>query len=48
MVKVYFERGTHSELVATFVCEEIYLACLPALKRRAKKEGFDTVTEIVE
>ena len=36
-VKVYFESGSHAELVATFESEEIYMLCVPALEKQAKE-----------
>lgn len=49
MIKVYFQSiaGSHSELVAVFPTEEIYMACLPALRWQADKQRC-FVTEIVE
>ena len=46
MVKVFFESKNHSELVATFVDEETYIKCLPALEELAKVNRM-TVTESV-
>ena len=50
MVAVYFgmESQKYAELVANFDSEEVYLACLPALEKLAKKNGFDHVTESIE
>lgn len=49
MIKVYFQSitGSHSELVAVFPTEEIYIECLPALQLEADKQRC-FVTEIVE
>lgn len=49
MIKVYFqsEIGSHSELVAVFPTEEIYMMCLPALRWQAGKQRC-FVTEIDE
>lgn len=49
MIKVYFQSiaGSHSELVAVFPSEEIYMACLPALRWQADKQRC-FVTETVE
>tara|TARA_R110000796_G_scaffold215321_1_gene331310 strand:+ start:257 stop:601 length:345 start_codon:yes stop_codon:yes gene_type:complete len=49
MVKVYFEtqNGSYSEQVATFETEELYIICLPALKKEAKKQGYK-ITESIE
>lgn len=46
MLRVYFNtpNHSHSEQVATFVDEETYMVCLPALKRLAKKQRM-IVTE---
>jgi len=40
MVKVYFqsEIGSHSELVATFRNEELYMAALPSLEKMAAEQ----------
>ena len=47
-VVVYFENKSpaHSEVVATFASEELYIACLPALEKKAKKVSM-IVTESV-
>ena len=47
MIKVYFESKYHAEEVATFTQEEVYIACLPSLKKLAKKDRM-IVTETVE
>jgi len=49
MIKVYFQSiaGSHSELVAVFPNEEVYMTCLPALRWQAEKQRC-FVTEIVE
>jgi hypothetical protein len=41
MIKVYFQSytGNHSELVATFINDELYMLCLPALEEEAKRQG---------
>lgn len=44
MIKVYFESSAHSELVAVFATDALYMACLPALEEKAK-EGRMIVTE---
>lgn len=46
-VTVFFEttKPLYAELIASFECEETYLACLPALEKQAQKKGFDLVTE---
>lgn len=40
MIKVFFqsEIGGHSELVATFDTEQLFMACLPALEKQAKEQ----------
>jgi hypothetical protein len=48
MVRVYFERGWHAELVAVFIDEYTYNDCVPALERLCKDMGFDNLTESVE
>ena len=45
MIRVYFEKWLSAEQVATFESEDHYLACLPALKKLAKQEGWTHVTE---
>jgi hypothetical protein len=47
MVKVYFENGCSSDLVATFNTEAMYMACLPALQQLADESG-EFITESVE
>lgn len=44
MITAYFEFGTHSQKIATFDTEEMYLKCLPALKEAAKSFGVAGVT----
>jgi hypothetical protein len=46
-VIVYFECGGFSEVVAKFSEEEIYLACLPALKEMAREGGY-VISESVD
>jgi hypothetical protein len=41
---VYFESGGSADIVAQFSDDELYNACLPSLKREAKKMGM-IVTE---
>jgi hypothetical protein len=48
MIKVYFETSSYSELVACFDDEQTYNACLLALEKLAKDNGFDSVTESVD
>lgn len=47
MIKVYFESGTHAELVAIFGSEDLYMACLPMLEQKAKESNM-YVTESVQ
>lgn len=49
MVKVFFETmvGGYCELVATFVNEETYIVCLPALEKMAEENRM-FVTEDIE
>jgi hypothetical protein len=48
LVVVYFqtEMGSHSEMVATFFSEALYIECLPALILEAEKQGC-IVTEVM-
>ena len=48
MVRVFFERGGHAELVAVFIDEYTYNDCVPALERLCKDMGFDKLTESIE
>ena len=48
MIRVYFEKWLSAEQVATFESEDHYLACLPALKKLAKQEGWTHVTESID
>ena len=48
MVRVFFERSGHAELVAVFIDEYTYKDCVPALERLCKDMGFDKMTESVE
>ena len=47
MIAVYFETNSTSEKVAIFYDEDRYMACLPSLKKLAKKENWLRVTESV-
>lgn len=38
-VIVYFESGKHSDAVAQFNSEELYVACFPILEALARKSG---------
>ena len=46
MVRVYFNtpNHSHSEQVATFEDDKLYMLCLPALKKEAKRQRM-IVTE---
>ena len=46
-IRVYFESSSHAEEVAYFTNEADYMACLPYLESRAKKERM-IVTESIE
>jgi hypothetical protein len=46
MVTVYMESKNHSEIVATFQSEELYLKCLNELEKQAKKAGM-IITESI-
>jgi hypothetical protein len=48
MVRVFFERSGHAELVAVFMDEYTYKDCVPALERLCKDMGFDKLTESIE
>ena len=48
MVRVFFERKGHAELVAVFMDEYTYNDCVPALERLCKDMGFDKLTESIE
>jgi|TARA_Y100000361_G_C11102096_1_gene312522 hypothetical protein len=49
MVVVYFETPnlSHSEKVATFVDEELYLQCLEVLKEVAKEHSLIVTESII-
>ena len=42
------DNGKYAELVAIFDGGEMYNACLPALEKLCKKQGFDLITESVD
>ena len=46
-VAVYFESPTGSHMVAQFDEESTYMACLPALEKLAKSNGY-IVTESMD
>ncbi len=48
MVRVFFERSGHAELVAVFIDEYTYKDCVPALERLCKDMGFDKMIESIE
>ena len=45
MINVYFETDGYAEEVAKFEHEDLYIACLPTLEKKAKESGFTKVTE---
>jgi hypothetical protein len=47
MVKVYFESGSHADLVAIFDNDETYNVCVEALEKLAEKNRM-ILTESVE
>jgi hypothetical protein len=46
-ITVLFESKSGAHVVATFYDDETYMACLNALKKQAKKNGY-IVTESVD
>ena len=46
MVHVFFGDGTFAELVATFETEEMFMLCLPTLKKEAKRQGVEVFESI--
>ena len=48
MVRVYFEKGKHADLIAVFMDEYTYKDCVPALERLCKDLGYDRMTESIE
>lgn len=48
MIKVYFETNIHSELVAIFKTEEMYMKCLPILEKQAAKVRMTVSESIIE
>jgi hypothetical protein len=48
MVRVYFEKGNHADLIAAFMDEYTYKDCVPALERLCKDLGYDRMTESIE
>ncbi len=48
MVKVYFDYGSATDLVATFTSEETYMICLPSLEMYAKQIGAEVVESVVD
>lgn len=47
MIKVYFEKNGHAEIVALFESEDIYITCLPILTLLADENG-SVVTESID
>jgi hypothetical protein len=48
MIKIYFESRNYSEIVAIAKDEEIYMACLPGLKKLAKSQGMMVTESLME
>lgn len=48
MIEVYFESGSHAELVAVFQSEDLYMACLPILEQRAKESNMIVTESVIE
>ena len=48
MIKIYFESRNYSEIVAIVKDEEIYMACLPGLKKLAKSQGMIVTESLME
>ena len=48
MVRVFFERSGHAELVAVFMDEYTYKDCVPALERLCKDMGYNKMTESID
>lgn len=48
MIKIYFEGKSYSEMVAIAKDEEIYMACLPGLKKLAKSQGMMVTESLME
>lgn len=46
MVTVYFTSGTHTEEVATFEDENLYIACFEVLKASAEEQRMTVVESI--
>tara|TARA_R110000765_G_scaffold310482_1_gene403781 strand:- start:231 stop:461 length:231 start_codon:yes stop_codon:yes gene_type:complete len=47
IIEVYFESKGCAEMVATFIDEDTYIKCLPALELLAKENNF-TITESIK
>lgn len=48
MIKVYFDYGCTTDLVAVFIDEEMYNACLPGLEHQAlinKAKLVESITD---
>ena len=48
MVKVYIDYGLASELIATFIDEEVYLACYVHLESFAAKCGGTIMESMID
>ncbi len=48
MIKVYFESKNHTEIVAIFQDEDLYIQCLPTLKKQAKKDRMIVTESIID
>ena len=47
MIRIYYGSNVGSEEVAVFYSEATYMACLSALEKDAKKNGWEFVWESV-
>lgn len=47
-VTVFFETNGYAEKFCTFETEDLYLACLPVLEKKAQEMGFSKVTESLD
>jgi hypothetical protein len=48
MVEVFFGNLVYAELVATFETEEMFMLCLPTLKKEAERQGVEVFESINE
>ena len=46
MVEVFFGNLVYAELVATFETEELFMLCLPTLKKEAERQGVEVFESI--